>query len=211
MKSSKNKGEWSELYALLRIIDDTKLYAGDKDLNKVLDISYPVVEVFNGDESNFSRYQLDLVNQVVNVYIGESYDFFSVPISEFSKHADFLLNKIKRSKGSSFEIREIEDFIAQIKLYRITSSSSKKSDIQALIDAGNKTLVKLDFSIKSWLGSMPTLLNATGATNFIFEIKSPQELTSIKIENANKIKNFYNKFLYFEKHQIKLAFSNISR
>jgi type II restriction enzyme len=75
MKKSKNKGEWSELYALLKIIDDKKLYAGDKDLNQILSISYPVIEVFNGDESNFTRYQLDLINQVVNVYVGDSLDF----------------------------------------------------------------------------------------------------------------------------------------
>lgn len=211
MKNSKNKGEWSELYALLRIIDDTKLYAGDKDLNRLLNISYPVIEVFNGDDCNFSRYQLDLVNQVVNIYLGESCNYLSIPIIEFKKYADFLFNKIKSSKGSSFEIKEIEDFITQIKLYRIASSSNKKSDIQALIDSGNKTLLKLDFSIKSWLGSMPTLLNATGATNFIFEIKSPQKLTCVDIENANKIKNFYNKFLHLKKHRIKLEFSSISR
>jgi len=122
-----------------------------------------------------------------------------------------LLAKIKNSKGSSFEIKEIENFVSQIKLYRIASSSNKKVDIQALIDSGNENLVKLGFSIKSWLGSMPTLLNATGATNFIFEIKSPQQLSDTEIENANKIKNFYDKFVYFQRHNIKLSFSNISR
>ncbi|MEA5479879.1 HpaII family restriction endonuclease [Pseudanabaena galeata UHCC 0370] len=193
------------------ILELAKLCAGDKDLNKILSISYPVIEVFNGDESNFTRYQLDLINQVVNIYVGDSLDSFPVSISEFTKYSDLLLTKIKNSKGSSFEIGEVENFISQIKLYRIASSSNKKVDIQALIDSGDKNLIKLGFSIKSWLGSMPTLLNATGATNFIFEIRTPQELDFKEIENANKIKNFYEKFLYLQKHNINLLFSHISR
>ena len=30
-----NKGEWSEVYALLKIIADKQLFAGDSDLNKI--------------------------------------------------------------------------------------------------------------------------------------------------------------------------------
>jgi type II restriction enzyme len=211
MKKSKNKGEWSELYALLKIIDDKNLYAGDENFNKIINVFYPVLEIFNGDDANLTRYQLDLNNELVNVYIGNSCDSIAVPISEFSKYSYFLLRKIKNAKGRSFEIEEIEDFISQINLYRISSSSAEKVDIQTIIDSGNKNFVKLGFSIKSWLGSMPTLLNATGATNFIFEVQSQNILTQADIDNSNKIKNFYDKFTYFSEQQIKLSFSHISR
>jgi hypothetical protein len=211
MKKSKNKGEWSELYALLKIIDDKNLYAGDENFNKIIDVFYPVLEIFNGDDSNLTRYQLDLSNELVNIYIGNSCDSIVIPISEFSKYSCFLLRKIKNAKGRSFEIEEIEDFISQINLYRIASSSAEKVDIQTIIDSGNKNFVKLGFSIKSWLGSMPTLLNATGATNFIFEVQSQNILTKEDIDNSNNIKNFYDKFTYFSKQQIKLSFSHISR
>ena len=211
MKKSKNKGEWSELYALLKIIDDKNLYAGDENFNRLLDVFYPVLEVFNGNSLNFTRYQLDVNNQVVNIYIGTSSDSVSIPITEFTKYSSLLLKSIKSSKGSSFEIEEIEDFISQINLYRVASSSAEKVDIQAIIDSGNKNFVKLGFSIKSWLGSMPTLLNATGATNFIFEVHSPNPLTQSDIDNANNIKNFYDKFSYFNENQIELSFSHISK
>jgi len=211
MKKSKNKGEWSELYALLKIIDERNLYAGDKDFNKLLGIFYPVLDVLNGDRLNSTRYELDLINEVVNIYSGTSLDYISIPITEFAKYSNLLLRKIKSTKGRSFEIEEIEDFISQINLYRVASSSAEKVDIQATIDSGNKNFVKLGFSIKSWLGSKPTLLNATGATNFIFEIQSKNPLTQRNIDDANSIKNFYDKFSYFHKNEIRLSFSHIGR
>ena len=211
MKKSKNKGEWSELYALLKIIDDKNIYAGDENFNRLLDVFYPVLEVFNGNSLNFTRYQLDVNNQVVKIYIGTSSDSVSIPITEFTKYSSLLLKSIKSAKGSSFEIEEIEDFISQINLHRVASSSAEKVDIQTIIDSGNKNFVKLGFSIKSWLGSMPTLLNATGATNFIFEVHSPNPLTQSDIDNANNIKNFYDKFSYFNENQIELSFSHISK
>jgi type II restriction enzyme len=152
VKKSKNKGEWSELYALLKIIDDKNLYAGDENFNRLLDVFYPVLEVFNGNSLNFTRYQLDVNNQVVKIYIGTSSDSVSIPITEFTKYSSLLLKSIKSAKGSSFEIEEIEDFISQINLHRVASSSAEKVDIQTIIDSGNKNFVKLGFSIKSWLG-----------------------------------------------------------
>jgi hypothetical protein len=211
MKKAKNKGEWSELYALLKIIDDQNLYAGDENLNKIPSVFYPVLEIFNGDDSNFTRYQLDSNNRVVNIYIGNTCDSISISLSEFTKYSTILLSKIKESTGRSFELLEMEDFISQINLSRVASSSAEKVDIQATIDSGDKKIVKLGFSIKSWLGSMPTLLNATGATNFVFKIQSLNPLNQLDIDNANKIKNFNDKFSYFSKHQIKLSFSHISR
>ena len=36
-----NKGEWSEIYTLLKIISDKKLFAGDSDLNKIESLIFP--------------------------------------------------------------------------------------------------------------------------------------------------------------------------
>ena len=33
-----NKGEWSEIYVLLRLLADGKIYAADSELNKLEDI-----------------------------------------------------------------------------------------------------------------------------------------------------------------------------
>ncbi len=39
-----NKGEWSELYALFRLLGEGKVHAGDADLNK-LDLYYPILNI----------------------------------------------------------------------------------------------------------------------------------------------------------------------
>ena len=40
-----NIGEWSELYALFKILSDGELAAGDQDLNKINNLIYPVIKI----------------------------------------------------------------------------------------------------------------------------------------------------------------------
>ena len=40
-----NKGEWSEIYTLLKILADKEIYAGDGDLNKIEDLIFPVIRI----------------------------------------------------------------------------------------------------------------------------------------------------------------------
>ena len=46
-----NKGEWSEIYTLLKIIADKNLFAGNCDLNKIKNLIFPIIKVLR-DESN---------------------------------------------------------------------------------------------------------------------------------------------------------------
>jgi type II restriction enzyme len=203
MKKTRNKGEWSELYTLLKIIDDKNLYAGDNNFNKNLNVFFPVLEVFKGDDLNPTRYEMDFNNGVVNIYTGNS--SYTVPIIDFTKHLPILLTKIKEGKGT-FAIKEVQNFITQISLQKISSSSKTKKDIAAIINSGNNNFVKLEFSIKSWIGEPPTLLNASQATNFIFAIQGLNPLTNPEIDHINGMKKFYDKLLYLKKRQTRLSF-----
>ena len=40
-----NKGEWSEIYVLLRLLADGKIYAADDGLNKLKDVYFPIIEI----------------------------------------------------------------------------------------------------------------------------------------------------------------------
>ncbi len=40
-----NKGEWSEIYALFKILGDKNLFLGDADLNKVEELFYPIIKL----------------------------------------------------------------------------------------------------------------------------------------------------------------------
>ena len=40
-----NKGEWSEIYTLLKIISDKNLFAGDSELNKIESLIFPIIKI----------------------------------------------------------------------------------------------------------------------------------------------------------------------
>ena len=44
-KLSGNKGEWSEIYAFLRLLEVKKLYAADAELNKKDDMFYNIINI----------------------------------------------------------------------------------------------------------------------------------------------------------------------
>lgn len=47
---TQNKGEWSELYVFLKLLGDGILYAGDKNLNKIENSYYPVIEIIRNEK-----------------------------------------------------------------------------------------------------------------------------------------------------------------
>ena len=48
-KLSGNKGEWSEIYAFLRLLEVKKLYAADAELNKKDDMFYNIINIIRSE------------------------------------------------------------------------------------------------------------------------------------------------------------------
>ncbi|MBO7167836.1 MAG: HpaII family restriction endonuclease, partial [Bacteroidaceae bacterium] len=63
MALSGNKGEWSELYALFRLLGEGKVHAGDANLNK-LDLYYPILNIIR-EESRKYEYKPNKEQNVV--------------------------------------------------------------------------------------------------------------------------------------------------
>lgn len=40
-----NKGEWSEIYVLLRLLADGKIYTADSELNKLENVYFPIIKI----------------------------------------------------------------------------------------------------------------------------------------------------------------------
>ena len=163
-----NKGEWSEVYTLLRLLSDGVVSAGDKDLNKIVDLVYPILKILRDDRSG-------LVNYTINdniVFVNDSNgDCIEIPIIKFKESADLLLTKILESHGASFRIMEMEEFLNMINCSSLRASSSSKSDLKIVIhDLKTNLQPILGYSIKSQLGGASTLLNAGKTTNFVYQI-----------------------------------------
>jgi hypothetical protein len=180
---SGNKGEWSEIYTLLKVISDRQLFAGDSNLNKIESLIFPIIKVLR-DESN-GTFEFSYDDDLVIIKNGE--EQIRISIKEFQKNAQILLTRLKEKSTSSFSVPEIEKFINSYSSNSIKAKSSIKSDIRIVIhDHRTRTNPELGFSIKSQLGESSTLLNAGKTTNFIFKIDN-LTLTANQIIEINNI------------------------
>lgn len=184
-----NKGEWSEIYTLLKLISDKKIFAGDAKLNKIEDIVYPIISILRDNKNSTHKYSYD--SDIV--IIDDKKEIVRIPICEFSKQAKFLLEKLKEKTKGTFAIPSIESFINSFHCTSLKAKSTKKSDITIVVhDVKAGINPTLGFSIKSQLGGASTLLNAGKTTNFIYEV-SHLDITEIdkinSIETRSKIKD----------------------
>lgn len=178
-----NKGEWSEIYTLLKVIADKQIFAGDSDLKKIETLIFPIIKVLR-DESNGTfefSYDKDLV------VVKNNEEEIRISVSEFQKQAHFLLTKLKEKTSATFSIPEIETFINSFNSHSLKAQSTVKSDIRIVIhDQRTGTNPELGFSIKSQLGGASTLLNAGKTTNFIYKVNN-LNLTAKQIAEINNI------------------------
>ena len=164
-----NKGEWSEPYALLKLLADGKLYLGDENFNKIRNVFYPILKVIRHEKDRLVEFSLEDHLIVVS----DGILLFKVPIYNFLANTKICFEKIKGAKKGtgSFEIPEIEEFLASFSIVTLKAKSKLKNDITIQVTDPNTFLSPaLGFSIKSQLGRPSTLVNASGATNFSFSI-----------------------------------------
>jgi len=166
-----NKGEWSEIYAFLRLLADGNLFAADEQLNRNEEIFFPILKIIREEKRGISyEYCPDAKIGKVKIFLNDE-QLECLPSSIFDEEARHLFAKIT-SGQSAFEVTRTESFIRNIYITKLKAPSADKSDISVQIhdiNTGYKNVV--GFSIKSELGSSPTLLNAGKTTNFIYEIK----------------------------------------
>jgi type II restriction enzyme len=163
-----NRGEWSEIYALLKIVADKAVTAGDAQLNPIKDLVYPVISVLRDESDGVYTYKYEDANVIIETD-GARY---GIPIEKFRANALKLLKEIQNSKKTTFEVSDVAGFLESFGCTSIKASSTSKSDIRIVIhDVKTSSNQELGFSIKSQLGGASTLLNAGKTTNFIYAIE----------------------------------------
>jgi DNA (cytosine-5)-methyltransferase 1 len=192
MANTKNKGEWTELYSFLKLINDKKLILADKKLNAREDLGC------------FNVTKVTTLNIVEACYLQDNDNVLvknDITGIENKIEASSFLNKnilkelsyaIKNGSGT-FNIPEFHLIQNRLGVSIVKGgNSNQKSDI--VLDINNNQISKENegFGIKSYLGSKPTLLNASGNTNFIFEILKfePSEIDTVNsINTRTKLKD----------------------
>lgn len=178
-----NKGEWSEIYTLFKLLGDKQLFLGDKDIEKLEGIVYPIIKILRSESTGDFEYSIK--DEIVLISGNEQVLRF--PIAVFKEKALYLLNAIKENQDRTFSVPIVESFMDSINCISLKAGSSAKTDITIVIhDQRTNQQPTLGFSIKSQLGSPSTLLNAGKTTNFIYKINS-LNLNEKEIEQINSI------------------------
>jgi hypothetical protein len=177
-----NKGEWSEIYALFKLLGDKELHPGNSEFKKLENLVYPILRILRTEVNGNIDYSFE--DDIVVISGNE--EVFRIPISEFRERAKFLLTEIKSHSGT-FSVPEIEEFMQSINCLALKASSSAKTDITIVVhDHRTGIQTSLGFSIKSQLGNPSTLLNAGETTNFIFKI-AKADINKKEVEKINNI------------------------
>lgn len=193
MKKTKNKGEWTEIYSFLKIINDKKIILSDKDL-------HPTNNYFSVSKVSTLNLDKDIILTDTDLVIVEdkiTQEKEQIDLRELINEEVLanLSDQIKQNKGTF----EIDDMIAIQSKLGISiikgSKSNQKTDI--VLDIKRNNFYKIDegFGIKSYFGNKPTLLNASGNTNFIFQIKNLSSESLDDVNNLDSLKCRINKII----------------
>lgn len=170
MKTTYNKGEWSELLVFIKLLAEQRLYLANFDLKPKEDffnIHKVTTQNMDLEFLILGKSQIEIINKVTGFTR-------SLNISEMitSKAITELTEAIKNKSGT-FNLDEflvIQDALG----FNIVKGGHSLQKADILLDISNQFLNKKNegFGIKSYLGAKPTLLNASGNTNFIFQIEN---------------------------------------
>lgn len=195
-----NKGEWSELYALYKLLSEQNLYPINMENKNGQRLRMPILSILRHTEQYLkAEYKIEDSQVVINA---NGHELIQIPKSDFDKFAPKLFEAIKKGatngKGtsdSSFELPEFDEFrkktcCPNIKCYskNLGKGEKDKSDLDIVIHdiVTGQTPIQ-GFSIKSEIGEPPTLLNATNLTNFKYKLS--ENLPDEKVAQINSMVN----------------------
>ncbi len=186
-----NKGEWSEFYTFLKVLDERKLFFADADLNKIEDKYYPVINIVREEATSTKKiYDLREEGKIKIVNFDDS-SLGVIDAKKVKSSIAKIFEKMKTSSGS-FSIAEADELVNELKCTQIKAGNSDKADIIMTIKEQMSPMsVEMGFSIKSMLGGAATLLNASGSTNFVYKIEGFKgNINEVnKIDSRSKVRD----------------------
>jgi hypothetical protein len=191
-RRTKNVGEWSEVYALAYLLAKGGGFAADGNQEVDPSIFYKILEaLFRKQSDGFDLcYKIGKDNVIIlidNVVKG-SVKRRDLDRLAKSLHGDLLIPQT----GRAFSLATGDVILKSLLKENVSAPSTSYNDIYlSLEDIGTKSPTPfIGFSIKSHLSGKSTLLNATSATNFLFQIVAKGKKVSGPIpEFGSKLKS----------------------
>ena len=178
-----NIGEWSEIYTLLSLLLDGRLNAANESLELIyLDgniVYFPVKNIYRDEQikKNNKVRRLEFIPTTdeggsVCAFLDNKlvYNESDKELQEISK--TLLRAMTEKDKSLKAELYgRIYPFLETLHISKIKQGSDKKADIVIKIHDFHTGLEPIvGFSVKSFVGSNPTLVNASNATHFVYKV-----------------------------------------
>lgn len=211
--SSFNRGEWSEIYAILAMLLCPELAVGNAELETITNELYDLkkIRICNPNTNGIIEYSLNNQSDVEVIYD----DVFDNIISkiELSENKHRLFDAIENAPVGSgaFEIEGIDGILAKLtKGKTIKSRSFSKEDLEAqVLDNRIGKEKSLKYSIKSSLGSPATLLNSSQHTNFRYCIEGLDEAYIDEINSIDTKTKLLDRINFIKTHGGRIKFSKV--
>ena len=186
-----NTGEWSELYALAFLLANGGAHGADKDQNRKEELFYKVLKIIFAEKVGKDKMTYEIIDDSVNVFSG-SKKIVSIKAQKIQSVLKKMFESLStRSRGRAFPLEVGSEMMHILQKEVIKASSFDKKDLDLVIldIKTNKPSPETGFSIKSQLGSPSTLINASRATNFTFEVfdkdmNTPKNLPKLHDKNV---------------------------
>lgn len=200
-----NKGEWGEIYAFCYLLSSGILQAADKDLNPIENVFFPIIKILREDMSYCPE---ENPGDKIKVFQGDTlYGEFTK--QEFDDITEMLYREIPAGERS-FEIPACETFMDSLNIHKIKADSLHKQDIDIQIHDINTGIKPVcGFSIKSFLGSNPTLVNAGQNTNFIYRVDGCNDTIMNGFNAINTRNKLIDRMNYLEDNHCLLVFPDM--
>lgn len=178
-----NKGEWTEAYVFLRLLGAGRIYGASAGLVRDEHTYIDIINIIRDESNGYLKFERFIEEQSASIQAmdGDGFVFKVITAPELSEKADYLYSMIMSSPAGARKIRvpEIQTYLEGLRIMtpKANLSDSAKEQYGAKSDIIITSLNSLDqsrttegFSIKSHLGSNPTLFNCSQTSGFIYRI-----------------------------------------
>lgn len=181
-----NKGEWSELFTFFKLLADGKLFSADENLNRT-DSFVEIVSILRKDSGTILNFK---PNGEASINIIDSKTDEIILSFEQAVAEDIANALVEEITGTSTISEGLIKTIQGLNIAQVADKTKGKGDINIIIyDPLHGVSSNQEFSIKSFLGSDPTLFNANKTTNITYKISdfSGNPITEYHLKEVNKI------------------------
>ena len=210
MKGTGNRGEWSEIYAHFKILEEGFLYPADKNMQRLEESKIPVISVLRHDAPDKEKpkevtYSVCQNEKLIRIVVGDV-AFPDIEQTEFGEQARALFQTLTAGEDNSYtKYAATRSFMERARMFRLKAPSADKSDICLVIhDLHSGRQWRQGYSVKSYIGSKPTLMNASKSTNFHYRLDG--WIDPYRIDEFNETKSMERKMKMLWEEECGLQF-----